>query len=174
MIKLGAISGQLYTWSATHVGRIHRNASAATRIAVTGTPAFRRGTPRLAHRTLQALRQTRLQMCPGPRAWPQVLSFGESPERTAGDGVCAPGPIRASRRISRQLPPDSPPPRRALRHQPRALAPPRGVLSDGHGRDDHSAHWLLRPPPRGYPHRQHARRLAGRPRITQLLNGGLS
>lgn len=174
MAKLGARSDQFYTWSANHAGRIHCNASAAARIAVTGTTTFRRGAPGLAYRTLQALWQTGLQMCPRPWAWPQVLSFGESSERAAGNGVCAPGRSCAGCRISGQLPPYSPHPRRALRHQSRALAPPRGVLSDGHGRDDHPAHWLPRHPPRWHPHRQHARRLAGRQRITECPIGGLS
>lgn len=174
MTQLGALSDQLYTWSDTHAGRIQCNASTAARIAVTGITAFRHGAARLAHRTLQALWQTRLQMCPEPRAWPQALCFGASPEPAAGDGVGAPGRSRASRRIAGQFPPNSPPPRRALRHQPRALAPPRGVLSDDHGRDHHSAHWLLRHPPRRCPHRQYARSLAGCRRITECPSGGLS
>ena len=174
MTGLGAQSDQFITWSDKHAGRILCDASAAARIAATGTPAFRRGAPGLAHRTLQALRETWLQMRPGAWAWPQILSFGKPFERAAVDGVCPPGQLRAGRGIYWQLPPHPPHPRRALRHQPRTLAPPRGVLGDGHGRDGQPARRMLRHRTCWLHHRQHARRLAGIQRIAEHFGGGLS
>jgi hypothetical protein len=173
MTGLGAQSDQLYTWSDNHAGRILCDASAAARIAATGTPAFRRGAQGLAHRTLQALREAWLQMRPGAGAWPQILSFGKPFERAAVDGICTPGQLRAGCGMSWQLPPHPPNSRRTLRHQPRTLAPPRGVLSDGHGRDGHPARRMPRHRTRWLHHRQYARRLAGRRRITEYPRGGL-
>lgn len=174
MTRLGAQSDQLYKWSARHAGRILCDASAAARIAATGNPAFRRGAPGFAHRTLQALRQTRLQMRTGAGAWPQILPFGKPFERASVNGICTPSPPRPDRGMSWQLPPHPPNPRRALRHQPRTPAPPRGVLSDAHGRNGHPDHRMPRHRTRWLHHRQHARRLAGRQQITGHPGGGLS
>lgn len=173
MTRLVAQSDQLYTWSAKHVRRILCDASAAARIAATGNPAFRCGAPGFAHRTLQALRQTRLQMRTGAGAWPQILPFGKPFKRASVNGIHTPSPPRSDRGMSWQLPPHPQNPRRALRHQRRTPAPPRGVLSGGHGRNGQPARRMPRHRTCWLHRRQHARRLAGRQRIAEHFGGGL-
>ena len=173
MTRLVAQSDQLYTWSAKHVRRFLCDASAAARIAATGNPAFRCGAPGFAHRTLQALRQTRLQMRTGAGAWPQILPFGKPFKRASVNGIHTPSPPRSDRGMSWQLPPHPQNPRRALRHQRRTPAPPRGVLSGGHGRNGQPARRMPRHRTCWLHRRQHARRLAGRQRIAEHFGGGL-
>lgn len=74
---------------------------------------------RIAHRAVQAMWQARLQVYPGARAWPQVLSVGEYPWEATGDGVCAPGRSRAGQAAAGESAGVSSGPGGALRHKPR-------------------------------------------------------
>src|SRR5260221_13163529 len=116
----------------------------------------------LAHRALQALRQTWLQVCRRPRPWPQVLSVRELSRAPTANG------LRASGRLRRRHPTFGEPPqgprdhRGDLRDQPRTITPPRGALR-GLGEPDAAVtHPLHRSAIGRRTHRQHARGLAHR------------
>ena len=139
MSFFSVLSDQLYTWSDENRNRAccqpeKTPSGAVAAIATTqGSPA------RLANRTLQALRQARVQVRRRSRPWPEVLSFGEPLGPAATNGLCAAGISRPGCRIHRQ---PSASPRNLgndLRDQSRAPAPPGGALKGRYGR-------TLRPP----------------------------
>src|SRR6266478_3936335 len=80
-------------------------------------------------RTLQALWQTGLQVCPGSRAWPQVLSVGQPTRRTAPDGLCSGGLLSTGLRVSPQLPASASTAGADLLPQSRVVTAPDEVLS---------------------------------------------
>jgi hypothetical protein len=133
-------SDQLYTWSdkngkraSCHLEKTSPSASAPV------TPA-QVDPARLADRALQTLWQAGVQMRRRPRAWPQVLPFGEPSGPPPSNGLCAAGVSRPDCRVRRQLPPGPRNPGSDLRDQPRTVAPPGGALK---GHYERSA---LRPP----------------------------
>ena len=162
MSEEGPLSDQLYTWSAPRAGQVHHCPSTTTQNAPASAPTFTRAVTRLAYRTLQTLWQTGLQV--RPRPWPrsQVLSVGEPHGCPTRDGLRAPSLCGASRSVPGQLSPHPRDPRRALRHQSRALAPPGDLVSHGGRRAYPVAHRHPRCPSRGRTRGQHARRLARR------------
>lgn len=99
-----------------------------TVIAADNPACFKTAFTRLAGRTLQTLRQARLQMCQGSRAWPQILFDGELFRPISSDGLCPPGRSCQGRRIFKSPSQSSRAHRGCLRNQPRTLTPPRGVL----------------------------------------------
>jgi hypothetical protein len=157
MIILCLLSGQLYTWSGDYARCLKSYPATPPQISLAKTAATRSGAAWLAHRTLQALWQTWLQVCSRPRPWTEVLLIGQSPRRTPANGLRSSIPSRTGATLPVQLPADTRHPRSALRHQPRVVAPSRNVLS--------AKGEPLRPPVRYHPrcHRycQHAPSLVG-------------
>ena len=127
-------SDQLYTWSDENRNRAFGQPEKTPSGAVAAIAATQGGPPRLADRTLQALRQARVQMRRRSWPWPQILSFGEPLGLAATNGLCAAGISRSGCRIHCQL---SASPRNLgsdLRDQSRTPAPPGGALKSRYGR----------------------------------------
>src|SRR5579871_1628794 len=96
-------SDQLYTWSDETGKRARCQLEKTPSSSPTPTAPAQGDPARLADRTLQTLRQARVQMRRRPRPWSQVLSVGEPPGHTATNGLCAAGVSRSDRRVRRQL-----------------------------------------------------------------------
>jgi hypothetical protein len=158
------LSDQLMTWSAN--GRysvVHPTQT--TRPVAAANAGSGHAAEGLAHRTLQALWQTRLQVRGWPRPWPQVLPLRELSRPSSANGLRATG--RSCRRgaTSGEFPPAPRDHRRDLRDQPRTVTPPRGALR-GPGEPAVAAHHLHRSAICRRAHRQYARGLAcGRLRV---------
>jgi len=154
------LSDQFLPWSANgrysvvHLAQASRPVAAAN----AGSAHAAEG---LAHRALQALRQTWLQVCRWPRSWSQVLSVRELSGPPATNGLRAAKRLRRRHRAPGELSPGSRDHRGDLRDQPRTLTPPRGDLRDV-GEPDAIAHRLHRSAPGRRTHRQYARGLAHR------------
>ena len=155
------LSDQLLAWSAhgrysvvdfTQASRPVAAANAGSGYA----PAW------LAHRTLQALRQTWLQVRRWARSWPQVLFVRELSRAPTANGLRASGRLRRRHPTFGELPQGPRDHRRDLRNQPRTITPPRGALR-GLGEPDAAfTHPLHRFAIGRRTHRQHARGLAHR------------
>ncbi len=153
----GPLSDQLNTWSARHAREALSHAATSTHLPdAPAGPAPGDAVARFAHRALQTLRQTRLQMRHRPWPRPQVLSITEPQRRTSADGLCPPGLSGAGARGAGQLPSYARDPGGDLRHQPRAAAPPGTTLRDGGERLRPAAHRSTRYPSCFHPDRQHA------------------
>lgn len=96
-------SDHLYTWSDENRNRAFCKPEKTPSGAVAAIAATQGGPPRLADRTLQALRQARVQMRRRSWPWPQILSFGEPLGLAATNGLCAAGISRPGCRIHCQL-----------------------------------------------------------------------
>jgi hypothetical protein len=124
---------------------------------------------RLAHRALQTLRQTRLQMCSWTGTRSQVLPLRQPARSNAGDGLCPTGCPRYGRSIPRELsfsPRDS---RSDLQYQSRTASSQGASIEK---RRVHRKLYILgwspdRSPPGGHSHRQHAGDLAPSKTFTQ-------
>ena len=126
-------SDQLYNWSAHE--RVHSCiAPSAPSSGQTCGPNRAPDFPRLAHRALQALRQSRLQMSTGPGTWTQVLPLGQPGWRPTRDGLRPGGIFPAGLPLFAELP-ESPPGARAdMQHQPRVVTASSEVLiGNAHG-----------------------------------------
>jgi hypothetical protein len=128
------VSDQLLAWSDENRKADHRRLAQAPPSAPAPIAPAQSGPPRFPHRALQALRQARLQVRPGPRSWPQVLSVGELSRPASTNGLRPARVICAGERVSGQLPPCSPGLGGDLRDQPRAPAPSREAVRDRHER----------------------------------------
>ena len=122
------ISDQLNTWSEFYARYSIIHFAQAARAIVAAYSGSGYAVARLAHRALQALRQTWLQVCRWPRPWPQVLLVGEFSRRSTANELRAASRSCRRRRASGKLPPGSRNHRRGLRDQPRTAAPPRVAL----------------------------------------------
>jgi len=161
MSSFGIWSDQSFRWSASYEEEILRRPAKAPPGSTRQTASPRCHPSRFSHRTLQALWQAGLQMCPGPRSWPQVLFVRKLPEIAAANGLCSTEPSCADQETSRQLSTRSRSLRADLRDQPRAAAPPRGALRT---HDEHRffrAHRADRSPISKHHRRQYARELVG-------------
>lgn len=129
--------------------------------------------PRLAHRTLQTLRQARMQMRSGTRPRSQVLPLRQSAGSNPGYGLCSSGSSRHGRSIPRELSHGARDPRPHLQHQSRA-ASSQGTSIEKR-RVHRKPHCLGcasdRSPPGGHPRRQHARALAPAKTFTPFAKG---
>jgi hypothetical protein len=161
MHLLVLISDQFSTWSAN--GRYSVVHFAQTPRAIAEANAgVRDALARLAHRALQALRQTGLQVRRWARSWPQVLSVRELSRAPTANGLRASGRLRRRHPTFGELPQGPRDHRRDLRDQPRTITPPRGALR-GLGEPDAAfTHPLHRFAIGRRTHRQHARGLAHR------------
>lgn len=97
-----------------------------------GHAADRAGDAWDAEPSLQALRSTQLPLCRRSRTRAQVLSFSQSAQRAAPQGLRAQRRRWARRSVHQQLARLTRCARRDLRHQHRASAPPRGAWIDRH------------------------------------------
>src|SRR5713101_8191482 len=101
MNKNTIVSDQLYNWSDNEPFRFPCRADPATSgPGQAATPARTVYSAGFVDRTLQALWQTRLQVCPGSRARPQLLSIGQpTGARPQMDYV----PVEYSQQVSEYL-----------------------------------------------------------------------
>ncbi len=161
MHLIDLLSDQFLTWSAhgrysvVYLTQASRSVAAA-HAGVGDALAW------LAHRALQALRQTWLQVRRRPRSWPQVLSVGEFSRPSTANGLRATSRSRRRHRTLGELSPGPRDHRRDLRDQSRTITPPRGALRGVGEPVAAVAHPLHRPAIGRRTHRQHARGLAHR------------
>lgn len=156
--KSSLLSDQYDKWSDIFAEAIAPIAPGPTQNPPAPTSALVRHPPRLAHRALQTLWQTRMQVCPG--TWPrsQVLPLHQPARNYARYGLCSTGGSRHGRSIPRELsfsPRDSRP---DLQHQSRT-APSQGASIEK--RRVHRKPYFIgwspdRSPPGGHSHGQHA------------------
>jgi len=130
---------QLLPWSVILATAILNRVTKAPPGAPAAIAPFTRRAARLAHRALQALRQSRLQMCRGTRPWSEVLPLGELPKATAADGLPTPRVLHPGTCRPRPLPTRPRDPRADLRDQSRTAAASRDALRC-HGERDCDAH----------------------------------
>src|SRR5215471_4786655 len=154
------VSDQLLTWSDENTDPDHRRLAKAPPSALAPTAPAQSCPPWFPHRALQALRQARMQMRPGSRSWPQVLSVGELSRPAPANELCPARVLRAGERVPGQLPPRSPDLRGDLRDQPRAPTPSRKAVRDRHERSALSPPRADRSGTGGRAPRQYARQLA--------------
>src|SRR5690349_3242853 len=129
------VSDQLLTWSDENIETDHRRRLAKSPpSAPAPTAPAQSDPPWFPHRALQTLWQAGLQMRPGPRSWPQVLSVGKLSRPAPTNGLRPARVLRAGERVPGQLPPRPPDPGGDLRDQPRAPATSREALRDRHER----------------------------------------
>ena len=121
------LSDQLLMWSALYAG--YFLGTTQTSPAVTQTTAGSRDSvTRFIDRTLQALRQARLQMRQRSGPWTQVLLVRELPRHATPDGLCSASRLPGGCRALKQFPPGARNHRENLRDQSRVVAAPRGAL----------------------------------------------
>jgi hypothetical protein len=163
-------SDQLNTWSANARYSFVRFASASHSVA-TANAGIGDAVARLAYRTIQALRQARLQVRRWPWPWPQVLPFCELPRPSPANGLRAASRTRRCRGTSGKLPSGPRDHRRDLRDQPRTVTAPRGALR----RTGEPVSTVACHPHRSTvgrrTHRQHARSLACRRVHAETVRG---
>src|SRR5215510_5797865 len=128
MYFLTVQSDQLDTWSDKYPQTVRRRITKTPQRSPAPTAPAPSGPPRFSYRTLQTMRQAKMQMRRWPRSWPQVLSLGQLPGLAAANGLRAAGALRANGGVPDQLPPGPRDPGGYLRDQPRTAAPPRGAL----------------------------------------------
>ena len=136
-------SDQLYNWSAHE--RLHcRIAPSATSLGQATGQGRATDSSRLAHRALQTVRQSWLQMSTGPGPRTQVLSLGQPGWGQTRDGLPPRGIFPTGLRLLAELP-ESPPSAGAnLQYQSRVVTAPSEVLN----RDAHGAFTLIPARPR--------------------------
>jgi hypothetical protein len=172
MQVLVLLSDQSLTWSAN--GRYSVVHFAQTPRAIAEANAgVRDALARLAHRALQALRQTGLQVCRRPGPWSQALPVRELSWPPSANGLRAASRLRRRRRAPGELSPRSRGHRGDLRDQPRTIAPPRGALRGAGEPVVAVARQLHRSAIGRRTHRQHARGLAHRRACAGADRGGL-
>lgn len=121
---------------------------------------------RLAHRALQTLWQCQLSLSKKPRPRPQILPLGQLSKVAAKDGLRARSLSREGTRISQALRRRPGDPQGDLRHQQRALASARNILTDSN--NDSTSHRDRPTGIRRYQsgrshHGENAKRLAAKP-----------
>jgi hypothetical protein len=112
-------SDQFYNWSEKYDRQTYQHSPAKTKNAPAEPARLGRRTAGLPHRALQTLWKAWMQLRPGPRPWPQVLSFGQQTGTKARDGLCSATLFGKSARASGQFPQDKINPGGALRDQSR-------------------------------------------------------
>jgi hypothetical protein len=156
------LSDHVYDWSDRSFRKILGRVAQAAAIVAAKTSTVGCGAAGLADRALQALWQAGLQMCGGPRPWPEVLPVGEFSRRAAADGLRAPRRRGGDPHAGRQFPRDTRGARGGLRDQSRAVTAPRGALRTGGERNLAAAQPTDRRLRRCSAPRQHGRGMARR------------
>lgn len=157
-------SDQLYTWSDICAQENLFGFAKTPPISSAATPSTHRDPPWLAHRALQTMRQTGLQVCQRSGARAQVLPVGQLSGLSTSHGLCAAGVLRSGDPIPRQLPTNPRDFRGNLRDQPRAIAASRGALRSRDGRGAFCGHRTVANGDWRRCSGQYARSLAGRRR----------
>ncbi len=127
-------SDQCCNWSDDSSKRIRCRASKTAQRSCASTASVAIDPAWFPDRAIQAVRQAGMQMCRGPRTWPQVLPVDQLPRPEAADGLCAAGSCAPGGRVSVQLSSDARDPGPHLRDQSRVAASPRGALKGCHER----------------------------------------
>ena len=166
------LSDQLSTWSA-HGRYFVGDVAQASRPVAAANAGSGHALAWLAHRALQALRQTGLQVCRRPRPWPQVLPVRELSRPPAPNGLRTASRLHRRYRTSGELSPSPRDHRGNLRDQPRTIAPPRGALRGAGEPVSAVTHPHHRSAIGRRTHRQHARGLAHRRARAGADRGGL-
>ena len=172
MRLLDLLSDQFSMWSANGRYSVVHFAQTPSAIAEANA-SVRNALARLAHRALQALWQTGLQVCRRPRAWSQVLPIRELSRPPAANGLRAASRLRRRHGTPGELSPRPRDHRGDLRDQPRTIAPPRGALRGAGEPVVSVARQLHRSAIGRRTHRQHARGLAHRRARAGADRGGL-
>lgn len=165
-------SDQLFTWSATNDNKVHVRVEEAPPESATQASFPGSYPPRLSYRTLQALWQTRLQMCKGSWSRSQVLSVCKLSPHAPANGLRTAGVSTADQEVSYELSARPRDLRGNLRDQSRTTAPARGALRNSDERNAFLAHRTHKPGIGGRPPRQYARDLARRPSGLPNNRGG--
>lgn len=131
MISSRLLSGQLNKWSDNYAGFFDRSTQASAQAIVAHVPSAGYCSAWLADRTLQTLRQTKLQVCHRPRTRSEVLPVGQPHWRTPCHGLRPPRHTAASGRVSCQLSRDPRQARSVMRDQSGVVAPSGTVLGTG-------------------------------------------
>jgi len=124
----GLLSDQLLMWSDWNDRRVRCRPQTAPQAAAAQTAATGVRLARLAHRALQTLRQTRVQMRRRPGTRSQVLSVGELSGQSSANGLRPSSRSRRDQPTPRQLPSGPRDLGGDLRDQPRAAAASRGAV----------------------------------------------
>ena len=157
----GLCSDQLYMWSVRNGRTNHLRLEATPHAIAAQTAAAGCRSSGILDRTLQALRQSKLQVRRGSRPWTQVLPVGELSRQVAADGLRSSSRLRAGQRARNQLRAGSRDLGGDLRDQPRTAASARAALRYGGERDTPVAHRSHRSVAWCDAVRQHACRLYG-------------
>ena len=173
MISLELVSDQLHTWSDNNAGSLDHSTQASAQATAAQVSTVGYCSAWLADRTLQTLRQTRLQVRLRSGTRSEVLLVGESHGGSTRHGLRSTRYSAASHRISCQLSRDPRQARPAVRDQPGVVAPPGTVLGAGGECLHYHFHRHLRYHCRRDADGQHARGLAARPRRSLLPCGGV-
>jgi hypothetical protein len=167
--KSSLISDQYDNWSDILAGTIAPLSPESTQEPPAPAASIGCHSTRLAHRALQTLRQTRMQMCSGTWTRSQILPLCQPAGSNAGNGLRSAGSPRHGCSLPRELslsPRDS---RSDLQHQSRT-APSQGASIEKrrvHGKPDIPDWSPDRSPPGGHSHRQYAGNLAPSKTFTQ-------
>lgn len=123
-------SDQFYNWSANARKPYSARFTQSSRQAARSAARLARAVERFPHRALQTLWQPKLSLSKGPRSRAQILSFRQLSKVPAQDGLRARALSAGDARPSRPLHLRSGDPQRDLRHQQRAVASTRNLLTD--------------------------------------------
>ena len=131
------LSDQFINWSVIYDKQIEFFTSAAAQGPLAAVTCPECYPPRLAHRAVQALWKSWLQMRQGTRPWPKILSLRHAFAGEASDRLRSPGLLRPGEPASRQLPFRSRDPRGDLRNQPRTPSTKRTAIGGTGGQLRH-------------------------------------
>ena len=162
MISCKLLSGQLNTWSDKYARSFDRSTQASTQATAAQVPCAGYGSARFADRTLQTLRQTKLQVRYWPGTRSKILLVSQPHRGTPCHGLRPTRHSAASGRVSCQLSRDPRPSRAVMRDQPGIVASPGTVLGAGGECLFYHAHRRVRYHCRCDTDGQHARGLAAR------------
>jgi hypothetical protein len=162
MISLELVSDQSYTWSDTYARSFDHSTQAPAQATAAQVSAVGYCFAWLANRTLQTLRQTRLQVRQRSRAWPKALPVSKPHGGTPCHGLRSTSYPAASGRVSCQLSRDPRQARSAVRNQSGVASPPGTVLGAGGECLFYSSHRHLRHHCRRNTDGQYARGLVAR------------
>lgn len=146
MSKNKVQSDQLYDWSDNHATNNHQNSPPKTKNTPSQASPFAGHAAWLTDRTVQALRQARMQMRERTRSWPQVLPIHQPVREEARNGLRPRGVPRTGKNLFAELSPRQRNPGRTLLHLPRAFAP-QGTFLDGCFTNRRNRHEYFDSPP---------------------------
>ena len=162
MTSCELLSDQLNTWSDKYARSLDHSTQATAQATAAQVSSARYCSARLVDRTLQALRQTRLQVRHRSGARSEALLVGKPQGGSTDHGLRSARYAAAGRRVSCQLSRDPRQARPVVRDQSGVVAPSGTVLGAGGECLIYSSHRRLRYHCRRNTDGQHARGLAAR------------